>query len=204
LPAQRVTVLLNGHVAATAQARDTCVLSIPVPAAVARSGRAVEVTLRFPDSARPSEVHGSDDNRILGFSLHRIALFQSEPVSDAVAASKPGRRSPGQVAPKSEADQPRSVACEKTDALVVARLADVFREAFRLPRLDYHARTVLRKIAGYDAASFVHLILALEAQFSIALQEDDVDQIETMGDVVALLQGKLRVAAQSAAPEMAK
>ena len=204
LPAQRVTVLLNGHAAGTAQARETCVLSIPVPAAVARSGRALELTLRFPDAARPSEVLGSIDNRTLGFSLHRIALFQTETVSDAAVPGKPARRSRGAVAPESDAGLPQSRACEKNDAFVVARLAEVSRVAFRLPRFDYHARTVLRKIAGYDAMSFVRFVLALEAEFSVTLQEDDVDQIETMGDVFALLRGKLLVGAGSPAQVAAK
>ncbi len=163
LPAQRVTILINGHLAGTAHAHATCVLSIPVPAAVARSGHAIELTLRFPDAARPSEVLGSNDNRLLGISLHRIALFQTELVPATSASGKPARRSRGEVAP------PQSSPCEKSEMLVVARMAEVLREAFRLPGLDYHGRTILRKISGYDTARFVRFVLALETEFGITL-----------------------------------
>jgi hypothetical protein len=185
LPAQRVTILINGHLAGTAHAHATCVLSIPVPAAVARSGHAIELTLRFPDAARPSEVLGSNDNRLLGISLHRIALFQTELVPATSASGKPARRSRGEVAP------PQSSPCEKSEMLVVARLAEVLREAFRLPGLDYHGRTILRKISGYDTARFVRFVLALETEFGITLHEDDVDRIETMGDALAVLRAKV-------------
>ncbi|MGA3000734.1 MAG: sulfotransferase [Acetobacteraceae bacterium] len=202
LPVQRVTVLLNGHAAGTVQARETCVLSIPVPAAVARSGRAIELTLRFPDAARPSEVLGSNDSRILGFSLHRIALFQTETMPEAVVSGKVIRRARGVVAPEREAQLLQS--SEHSDALIVARLAEVSREAFRLPGFEYHGRTVLRKIAGYDTASFVRFVLAVEAEFGITLQEAEVDRIESMGDVLALVRSKLPVGVELAAPAMAK
>jgi acyl carrier protein len=200
LPVQRVTVLLNGHAAATAQARDTCVLSIPVPAAVARSGRAIVLTLRFPDAARPSEVLGSNDNRMLGFSLHRIALFQSVTLPDAAVPGKPVRRARGSGAAASGTDPSQAKPC---DDVTTERLAEVLREAFRQPRLDYHTPTVLRKIAGYDATSFVRFVLALEAEFGITLQEPEVDQIETMGDVLALLRSRLPVGVETVTPEMA-
>jgi acyl carrier protein len=203
LPAQRVTILLNGHAAGTAEARETCVLSIPVPAAVARSARTIELTLRFPDAARPSEVLGSDDKRMLGISLHRIALFQTE-VVEAAVPGKPVRRPRGAVAPGSKADILQPGPRENSDLLVVSRLAEVMREAFRQPRLDYLTPTVLRKIAGYDATSFVRFVLALEAEFGLTLQEHEVDQIETMGDVLALVRGKLPVITETVLPEMAK
>jgi acyl carrier protein len=201
LPAQRVTILLNGHAAGTAPAHETCVMSIPVPAAVARSGRPIELTLRFPDAARPSDVLGSDDKRMLGISLHRIALFQTEPAPDAAVRGKPVR---GASTAGSEADRQQSKACEKTDAIIVARLAEVMREAFRQPNLDYLTPTVLRKIAGYDAASFVRFVLALEAEFGVTLQEHEVDLIETMGDVFAILRARLLVGVEPATLALAK
>jgi hypothetical protein len=191
-------VLINDHFAGTVQARDTCVLSIPVPTAATRPARAIEVTLRFPDAARPSEVLGSGDHRILGISLHRIVLFQTESVPEKA------RRPRGAVVSDKDADLAQSAASAQREAFVSARLAAVSCEAFRLPGFDYHAQTVLRTIAGYDPTSFVRFVLAVEAEFGIALQEHEVDQIETMGDVVALVRGKLSVPAESAKPAMAK
>lgn len=200
LPAQRVTVLLNGHAAGTAQARETCVLSVPVPAAVARSGQPIELTFRLPDAARPSDILGGSDSRTLGISLHRIALFQTA-VPDMAVAGKPVRRARGTTAAEPDARVLHSGACEDSETLIIDRLGKAARESFRLPSLDYHGRTVLRKIAGYDATSFVRFVLAVEADFGITLHEAEVDQIETMGDVLALLRSKLPA---SAAPAVAK
>jgi hypothetical protein len=169
LTSRRVTVLLNGHAAGTAQARDICILSVPVPAAVARSGKPIDLALRFPDAARPSEVLDSNDTRILAFSLHRIALFQIREAAEPVGSGE----------------------SDTAGAWLVTRLGQLSRDAFKLPRLEYHGRTVLRKIPGYDATRFVQLILALEAEFSLELHEDEIDSIETMGDVLALLRARL-------------
>ena len=42
----------------------------------------------------------------------------------------------------------------------------------------------------YTSAGFVRLILALESEFAVALHEDEVDSINTMGDVFAILRAK--------------
>jgi hypothetical protein len=195
LPAQRVTVLVNGHAAGTALARETCVLSVTIPATLVRSGRPIELTLRFPDAARPSEVLGSDDNRLLGVSLHRIALFQTAMAPHEPVPAKPVRPVSGGAEP---ADLLQSGSCENGEFLVVRRLTEISREAFRLSDLDYHGRTALRKITGYDAAGFVRFILALEAEFGITLREDEVDRIVNMEDVLALVRGKIPVGATPA------
>jgi hypothetical protein len=191
LPSQRMTVLINGHAAGALRAQDTCIVSVPLPAAVSRSGKPINLTLRFPDAARPSELLGSDDTRLLGFSLHRIALFQIQPATEAVdmAPAQPVGRSRDTAASEDELAQAKP--CEKSEASIVARLTDLSRAAFKRPQLEYHGRTVLRNIPGYHAGSFVQLILAMEAEFGVTFQEDKVDLIVTMGDVLALLRGKL-------------
>jgi acyl carrier protein len=48
----------------------------------------------------------------------------------------------------------------------------------------------MRNIQGFDTAGFVRLILALESEFGVVLREDEVDSIDTMGDVFAILRAK--------------
>jgi hypothetical protein len=100
LPGQRVTVLLDGTQAGFARVSDICVLSINVPAAVAGSGHPITLTLRFPDAARPSDIIGSEDDRTLGFSLHRIVIFQIAMARSAVddASAPADRRTPRKAA----------------------------------------------------------------------------------------------------------
>ena len=77
LPVQQLTVSLNGLGLGTACIRDSCVIEVPVPPAVAAAEQTVALTLRLPDAARPADVEGSDDTRLLGFALRRILLCRA-------------------------------------------------------------------------------------------------------------------------------
>jgi hypothetical protein len=83
LPAQRVTILLNGQEAGVARVRAISVLALAVPSQVAASGKTITVTFQFPDAARPFDVNGKPDGRLLGFSLHRMSLFRTEASREA-------------------------------------------------------------------------------------------------------------------------
>jgi acyl carrier protein len=196
-PTQSVALMIDGRPAGTARARDICVLAIPLPPAVSRSGREVTLTFRFPDARRPSEVFGSDDDPLLGFSLHRLALFRVDVAGDSLLPTGPVAATDG--------DLRRSETSGDTDELVLARIMGLLREAFERPELEYRPSSTLRGIQGYNAAKFVRLVLALEAEFGIVLHEDEVDSIATMGDIVALLRGKAldsdRRATQRPGPE---
>lgn len=197
LPAQSVAVLFNGHQVGEARARDICVLSIPVPAAVVASGQTITLTLRFPDATRPSSLIGGDDDRTLGFSLHRIALFRIE--SDTTAASQ-AHEQPGGLGIADAHDARHFEKHGGESERIVARLTKILRAVFDRPDLVCYGRTVLRGIPGFDTTVFIRLMLALEAEFAIELREDDVDSIETLGDILTLLK---REAPDDAAPEIA-
>jgi hypothetical protein len=77
------------------------------------------------------------------------------------------------------------------NAKLASRLLQVLRHAFSQPTLVYRARTMMRDIPGFDSVHFVHMILAMEAEFGFELHEDEVDAIYTMGDVFALLRCKV-------------
>ena len=77
------------------------------------------------------------------------------------------------------------------DQQLAERLAGMLRDAFNLPNLEYSAETMMRDILGFDSVQFVQLILALEEAFSIELHEDEVDSIYSMGDIFAMLRGKV-------------
>ena len=76
------------------------------------------------------------------------------------------------------------------DQQLAERLAEMLRDAFNRPNLEYSAKTMMRDILGFDSVQFVQLILALEEAFSIELHEDEVDSIYSMGDIFAMLRGK--------------
>jgi hypothetical protein len=74
LPVQRVTVLLDGLDIGTACVRNSSMIEVPVPSAMAATGQTVTLTLRLPDAARPADIGDSKDTRLLGFALRRIVL----------------------------------------------------------------------------------------------------------------------------------
>jgi len=186
LPSQRITVQMNGHPLGTARARDICVLSIAVPDIVARMNEAITLTLRFPDAARPSEILGSDDGRMLGFSLYKVALFRME--TERRAESSPPAE--GDVAETEEPAGNGAVPRDIKDGLLAARIATTLARAFRIPRLRYRPDTPISGIPGYDDTNFVRSILALEQEFGIELHEDEVDSIATLGDIVTVVRAR--------------
>jgi acyl carrier protein len=78
-----------------------------------------------------------------------------------------------------------------SNKLLAERLEVKLREAFSRPDLEYAQAVMMRDIPGFDSVNFVMMILALETEFGVELHEDEVDSIYTMGDIFALLRGKV-------------
>jgi hypothetical protein len=101
LPVQRVTVSLDGLDLGTACVRDSCVIEVSVPPGVAEADQPVALTMRLPDAARPADVEGSDDTRLLGFALRRVVLCRvatSEPTAGRSVAYAQAAENPGNMA----------------------------------------------------------------------------------------------------------
>jgi acyl carrier protein len=79
------------------------------------------------------------------------------------------------------------------DEQIAALLEESLRHAFSRPSLEYSPGTMMRDILGFDSVHFVQMILALEEEFGIELQEDEVDSICSMGDIFTLLRNKVPV-----------
>jgi hypothetical protein len=77
LPAQRLTVLAGGAELGSVALRRAAVLSFDIPQAVVETGGPVTLTLRLPDAARPRDVAGNKDDRLLGFCLRRADVFRT-------------------------------------------------------------------------------------------------------------------------------
>jgi hypothetical protein len=75
LPAQRITLLLDGREVGTTRIDGYSLIVCTVPAA-ALSDRKIMLTLRLPDAAKPSDLSDDMDTRLLGLSLRSVTLFQ--------------------------------------------------------------------------------------------------------------------------------
>ena len=81
LPTQRIGVLCDGEPLGEAVMRGLGVVAFDLPAAAAAGRRPIRLMLRLPDAARPCDLKGGTDGRLLGFSLRRIALFRKVPAA---------------------------------------------------------------------------------------------------------------------------
>jgi hypothetical protein len=82
LSAQHVTVCIDGQSICAARVRDSSVIAVPVPAAVAAAGQPMTLMLRLQDAARPIDIGGANDTRLLAFALRRIILCRIAATSD--------------------------------------------------------------------------------------------------------------------------
>jgi acyl carrier protein len=78
-----------------------------------------------------------------------------------------------------------------TDDQVATDLTETMRSVFKQPDIAFEPERELRDIFGLDSVQFVQLILAIEVQFGITLDEDEVDRIERIGDLFTVVRGKV-------------
>jgi acyl carrier protein len=79
-----------------------------------------------------------------------------------------------------------------TDEELIETALTHARAIFKAPELTYNAATVFQHIAGFDSVQAVQFILAMEAACGVLLTEEDVDSMLTMGDMLLIVQKKLR------------
>ena len=66
---------------------------------------------------------------------------------------------------------------------VTAMLADLFQVEIAADAGDVRRD----EIAGWDSISHLHLVLELEQTFQIAIGDDEVVELNSLGDILALL-----------------
>ncbi|MBS0639923.1 MAG: hypothetical protein JSS43_08635 [Proteobacteria bacterium] len=69
-------------------------------------------------------------------------------------------------------------------------ISTVAEKVFRKPSLSYNRALVFREIPGFDSILAIQYILSIEAAFNISLNEEEVDNMHTMGDLLALVLAK--------------
>jgi acyl carrier protein len=61
---------------------------------------------------------------------------------------------------------------------------------FRQPSVRFSPAATFREIPGFDSILAIQFILAIESALDVTLNEDEVDNMHTMGDLLALLEAK--------------
>jgi acyl carrier protein len=77
-----------------------------------------------------------------------------------------------------------------SDLDYAATISRTAQEVFRQPSIPFSPTQVFRDIPGFDSILAIQYILAIEAALDVTLNEEEVDNMHTMGDLLALLKVK--------------
>lgn len=77
-----------------------------------------------------------------------------------------------------------------TDEHLISTVIDTARAVFKQPALDYAPTQIFREIRGFDSVLAVQFILAIEQALDVMLSEEEVDRMDTMGDLLDVLRAK--------------
>ncbi|MGD0108425.1 MAG: acyl carrier protein [Rhodopila sp.] len=71
-----------------------------------------------------------------------------------------------------------------------AAISQTAQDVFRQPSIQFSSTIVFREIPGFDSILAIQFILAIESALDVTLNEDEVDNMHTMGDLMTLLRAK--------------
>lgn len=82
----------------------------------------------------------------------------------------------------------------KTEPEIYAVLTDIFQELFGDDRIVLLADTAAEDIEGWDSFNHMNIIIATEAEFGIRMDFDEIEGLQRVGDLVAVVMKKLGAA----------
>jgi len=75
---------------------------------------------------------------------------------------------------------------------LAATISQTAQDVFRQPSIPFSPTRIFRDIPGFDSILAIQFILAIEGALEITLNEEEVDNMHTMGDLMVLLEAKTR------------
>jgi len=73
---------------------------------------------------------------------------------------------------------------------ILARLTIIFNDIFRDTNIVLHPDSTPETIAGWDSFKYVSVLVAIEAAYTIELDGPELDKVQNVGELVALIQAK--------------
>jgi acyl carrier protein len=77
---------------------------------------------------------------------------------------------------------------------LLAELQEVFRSVFDRPDLEIARESNAHDVEGWDSLNHINLIMALEKQYRVKFGLGELQDLENVGDLLDLLQGKIAAA----------
>ncbi|MGM0395825.1 MAG: acyl carrier protein [Bacillota bacterium] len=75
--------------------------------------------------------------------------------------------------------------------MITEKIINIVSIQFNLPEKDITMETSFRDDLNADSLDLVELIMALEDEFGLEVEDDDVEMIKTVGDAKRYIKGKV-------------
>lgn len=73
------------------------------------------------------------------------------------------------------------------DDAIYAELTEIFHEAFDDDSIVLKPEMSAKDVAGWDSVKMVAIIIAVETSFKIKFRSRDIDRMNNVGDLVAVI-----------------
>jgi acyl carrier protein len=74
---------------------------------------------------------------------------------------------------------------------IYQRLTEIFQDVFDEDSIEVTPKLSADDVDGWDSLTHIRLILTIEKAFKIKFSTSDIVKLENVGDLVALIQGKV-------------
>jgi acyl carrier protein len=74
---------------------------------------------------------------------------------------------------------------------IYQRLTEIFQEIFDEDSIEVTPKLSADDVDGWDSLTHIRLILTIEKAFKIKFSTSEIVKLENVGDMVALIQGKV-------------
>ena len=74
---------------------------------------------------------------------------------------------------------------------IYQRLTEIFQDVFDEDSIEVTPKLSADDVDGWDSLTNVRLILTIEKAFKIKFSTSEIGKLENVGDLVALIQGKV-------------
>jgi acyl carrier protein len=74
---------------------------------------------------------------------------------------------------------------------IYQRLTEIFQEIFDEDSIEVTPKLSADDVDGWDSLTHIRLILTIEKVFKIKFSTSEIGKLENVGDLVALIQGKV-------------
>ena len=74
---------------------------------------------------------------------------------------------------------------------IYQRLTEIFRDVFDEDSIEVTPKLSADDVDGWDSLTHIRLILTIEKAFKIKFSTSEIGKLEKVGDLVALIQGKV-------------